>query len=172
MKTIKLMITGMFSLGLALAVSAQDQPSSGQNQQMPQDQSTTDETQQTPGLNEPGTQGQALGQNQQGDFTTWDEDSDGIVNNDEFQSGLENEGWFGNYDTNSDNMIDDKEWQAAREQNDYLEEDYYSTWDSNQDGMLGADEFNEGAYGTWDADGDNQITQSEYDENYSNWSRR
>lgn len=104
------------------------------------------------------------------DFDTWDGDGDGYINDQEFDAGLNKEGkYFNLYDSNSDGMVDDAEWGTASRTYDYLESDYYSTWDADEDGYLNQEEVVGGAYETWDTNKNGKIERLEYDDRYADW---
>lgn len=110
-------------------------------------------------------------QPQNSHFDTWDTDGDGYINDTEFGTGIDHEGHFKLYDSNTDGVIDDAEWRTARETSEFLESDFFTSWDTDQDGFLHEDEFVQGTYNTWDANRDGQLEQQEYDDNYVDWSR-
>ncbi|GGK48345.1 hypothetical protein [Salinarimonas ramus] len=57
---------------------------------------------------------------------------------------------------------------SASEFQPYIDQTY-DAWDTNQDDLLGEEEFFSGLFGTWDEDRDTILIQEEYDRGYASW---
>lgn len=117
-------------------------------------------------------------------FETWDADDDGSLNNDEFNSAIfantdaddddfvdEDEwnrgftGMYGNYveddfatyDTDGDGNLDSDEWNEV-----YVETDFYTTYDADENDLVTEDEFNQGLYSDWDTNDDDMVDENEF----------
>jgi len=97
-------------------------------------------------------------------FSDWDWNEDGLLTEDEFIDGAEDEGLFGDWDDDADGMLDDAEFKAG----------IYSRWDRNNDGRLSVNEWDRGvdtwfgedtvdlAVDNWDVDGNGIINRAEF----------
>mgnify|MGYP006302286453 FL=1 len=84
---------------------------------------------------------------------SWDSDGDGVLNQSEWNAGLEDEGVFGNYDMNADGALDDDEWgedlvdldgsidDTFDMDEDAFAEQSYGLYDRNDDGLIDDDEL-------------------------------
>ncbi len=106
------------------------------------------------------------------DYAGWDTDADGSLNDEEFFNTT-----FGNTDVDDDDAISEEEWNAgyAGMYGSYVNEDDYTTWDADADGMLNRDEWYQGfgetdVYTTYDADADSAVTEDEWNTGlYGDW---
>ena len=130
------------------------------------------------------------------DFTTYDEDNDGMWSEAEFNQGYEADfaGWdidgdsyiddeefyetgFGSVDVNEDDMIDEEEWNEGFNNlyGDYANSDDFDLFDGDADGFLDKEEWNEGFsdsswFDSYDNDGDGYVDTDELDEGiFNDW---
>ena len=98
-------------------------------------------------------------------FNRLDADMDGNLGELEWNEGFDNV--YGDYlgtrdmdqfDENGDRMISGEEYY-----NGFSESDFYSSYDSNRDSSIDADEFNESVFNNWDENGDGTLDNSEFD---------
>lgn len=66
-------------------------------------------------------------------FSTYDENESGLIEQAEFEQGLDDEGVFGAADENDDGLLDDDEFGAG----------FFESWDVNADGVLEQAEWND-----------------------------
>lgn len=101
----------------------------------------------------------------QNDFTAWDTDGDGALNDEEFFNTT-----FGNTDADDDEMINQEEWDQgfASMYSNYVEDGDFGVFDADEDGELSNDEWNLGFtetewFNTYDADASADVTEPEWD---------
>lgn len=96
-----------------------------------------------------------------GMYADWDSDNDVQISSDEYAVGAErwygadHDGDFDTLDEDSSGYLDQSEWSAG------WNNDYYTAWDSDSDGLLNNDEFSTGVYNTADLDADQYISVEE-----------
>ncbi len=105
-----------------------------------------------------------IGDTYQNDFTTWDVDADGGLNEDEFYATT-----FGNTDVDNDDLISEDEWNQgyASMYGNYSEDTDFATFDTDADGSLSSEEWRTGFgestwFTTYDADADTSLTEDEW----------
>lgn len=119
-------------------------------------------------------------------FFEWDTDNSGYMSNTEFNLGV-----FGQWDRDGNKKIDSEEWSirgtvwdnpaiatatfnslaptidkpiiCRQFEDGYVECSNYMPWDSNIDGLLDINEFNEGVFKSLDANQNNRIEDREFD---------
>ena len=127
-----------------------------------------------------------FGSSYEDDWSTWDADGDGGLNDDEFydttygfadtnnDEGLDESEWsegynnlygdygneedFAEYDTNDDNILDENEWNEG-----WGDSDWFNDYDANDDELVDDTEWNDGFFGNWDEDNDGMWSEDEYD---------
>ncbi|GAA0188263.1 hypothetical protein GCM10009122_46080 [Fulvivirga kasyanovii] len=106
-------------------------------------------------------------QNRDNDYSTWDNNGDNKVDNNEFSSTLNDNGYYDDWDTNSDQRIDENEWNNGAvtyyDGYDYEEDGTFNDWDTNDDSYLDEDEYFEGTFELWDDDDNGYVDNNEYD---------
>ncbi|MFN7025497.1 MAG: hypothetical protein ACK4QP_13455 [Pseudorhizobium sp.] len=108
-----------------------------------------------------GTAGLSEGEFATGVFASWDADNDLQITEDEYGAGSQR--WYGadyatpftDYDADTSGFIDRTEFGSA------WDNDYYNTWDADDDSLLSEDEYNTGIYGAADLDSNKVITVEE-----------
>ena len=117
-------------------------------------------------------------------FSEWDTDDNGSLNEDEFlsttfnftdaddDSGVDEDEWnmgfdttFGNFvgddfatfDSDADGVLDEEEWNSV-----FSESAWFGDFDTNDDAMLEETEFDEGLFGEWDTNDDDTIDEDEF----------
>lgn len=101
------------------------------------------------------------------DYSSWDTDADGNVDELEFEVGLEDEGLFTDYDANEDDIWDDEEYQLVLEEEEWLGDDELVTWDLDGDGAVYKDEFYDRIYDTWNEDDNEWLDEDEFEDNWA-----
>lgn len=101
-------------------------------------------------------------------FGRWDSTSDGNIDANEFNAGLNQGTWFRDWDADGNGELSDAEFRTAtagwRTAPEGVEQDgLFDVWDSDKDGVVDTVEFNTGVYSTWDRDSNDMIDNSEYD---------
>lgn len=119
-------------------------------------------------------------------FQNWDRNQDHNIDKDEFyrakfeQADKDNDGklssdeWYAAYDNRYRNMLDKREFGAYDTNQDgsisvfeftdaFRGTNYYSSYDSNNDGKVDQKELNEHVFNEWDDNGDGKIGQDEYE---------
>lgn len=103
-------------------------------------------------------------------YDDWDEDSNNVIDNDEFDARWNEIGYYGTWDADADGAINEEEWETGINDNytNYNNDAHgnYEDWDRNRDGMLDEQEFREGNYSLWDNNNDGNIQDNEYQEWY------
>lgn len=66
------------------------------------------------------------------DFATFDEDSDGILDNEEWNNVFTDSDWFETFDADTNSMLTEDEWDTG----------LFNDWDANDDDMIDEDEYN------------------------------
>lgn len=101
-------------------------------------------------------------------FSDSDTDADGFLNEDEF-----NVSNFGNADANDDGSIDEDEFNAGATGlfGNYVGDDDFTNFDTDGDGVLNNDEFGVGfsgtdLFGNYDVDDDNNLTNTELNDGF------
>lgn len=101
-------------------------------------------------------------------FEDWDLDGDSQVNQDEFNDSWTTQGYWNLYDRDNDGIIDEEEWnKGLDEYYDRFDRDQlgnYRDYDLNNDGWLDEEELAESSFVIWDTDGDGRIDSSEFRE--------
>lgn len=97
----------------------------------------------------------------------WNTDNQAGLSSDEFRTGLEGTGAFDRWDTNGDNMLSQTEFNEGLGYNDdafnaRFGDDYYTSWDANEDSNVDEDEFYDGVYSTYDTDSNAMIDEPEF----------
>ncbi len=113
-----------------------------------------------------------IGDTYQNDFTTWDVDADGGLNEEEFSNTT-----FANTDVDDDDFIDEDEWDQGFSSmyGNYVDDTDFATFDTDADGGLSAEEWNAGFadtewFTTYDADADTSVTETEWNTGlYTDW---
>lgn len=107
-----------------------------------------------------------FGNTYENDLSEWDADEDGSLNDEEFYNTT-----FGNTDADDDDAINEDEWNAGYTgmYGDYVGEGDFTTFDADDDGMLNNDEWNQGFgetewYGTYDSNADDTVSETEWDQ--------
>lgn len=95
------------------------------------------------------------------DFTNWDSNQDGYLDEDEYSGGF-----FKNLDGNTDGKVDETEWNDGLT-NSNVTGQSWADWDIDRDGFLNDGEYRDGySKGSWsrawDTDKDNRLSQDEY----------
>lgn len=100
------------------------------------------------------------------DVNEWDTDNEAGISLDEYRTGMTDTGIFKEWDANNDDMLSQAEFEEEVGEittfNDRFGDDYFDTWDVNDDNNVGEDEFYEGTYSVYDADEDNIIEEPEF----------
>lgn len=119
------------------------------------------------------------------EWSTWDADGDGYLNDNEFYDTAygwvdadnddlisENEwndgynnlyddygtvGDFGEYDINDDGALDDNEWTEG-----WGDSEWFNDYDANNDELLDNNEWDTGVFSSWDEDGDGFWNDNEF----------
>ncbi|MDT0645736.1 hypothetical protein RM545_03455 [Zunongwangia sp. F260] len=119
------------------------------------------------------------------DYTAWDIDEDGVLDEDEFYTVnfanadtddddvLSEDEWntgyttmygtyyddedFSVYDTDEDGFLSDEEWNAS-----LVDSPWFDEYDANTDTYVDVNEYRTGLYNTWDTDFDGYLNESEY----------
>ncbi len=101
-------------------------------------------------------------------FSDSDTDADGFLNEDEF-----NVANFGNADANDDGFVDDDEFNSAATGlfGNYVGDDDFGNFDTDGDGVLSNDEFGVGfsgtdLFGNYDVDDDDNLTDTELNDGF------
>ena len=68
------------------------------------------------------------------------------------------------WDDNDDGLLDEAEFSQG-----LLDAGVFDEWDVDDDDLVGSDEFAEGVYGLWDTDGDGELTIDEWDNAVDRW---
>ncbi|GAA0894280.1 hypothetical protein GCM10009122_39610 [Fulvivirga kasyanovii] len=101
-------------------------------------------------------------------FDDWDDDSDELVDQDEFGNTFSDAGYYDDWDLDNDEFIDEDEWQSGVTNNfdgyDYDTYGEFSDWDTDNDNLLDEDELVIGNFTVWDTDRDGNIEVAEYEE--------
>lgn len=88
----------------------------------------------------------------------WDEDDNGELTDDEFETALVEVDYFGAWDADADGTLTEDEWTTGTDK--YLV-DYdvgdFSEWDTDDNDLLSDEEFNEGVFNLADENDDNLI---------------
>ena len=66
------------------------------------------------------------------DFTEYDVNNDGSLDEDEWFQGWGDSDWFNDFDANDDSYVDNNEWETG----------LFDNWDENDDGSWNEDEYN------------------------------
>lgn len=91
----------------------------------------------------------------------WDMDGNGLVGNDEFRVGFDNEDWFDGVDGDNNDMLSSAEFGSAT--SDWgLNDDAFVNWDADRDGMLSSTEFGDGVFDEWDRSDDELLDENEF----------
>ncbi len=103
-------------------------------------------------------------------FGNADANQDGSISEDEWNAGYTSmygnyseDGDFANFDTDADGSISSEEWTAG-----FADSEWYSTYDADANGSISEEEWNSGLYGDWDTNDDGMIDENEYN-NYSGY---
>ncbi|HEX6983057.1 MAG TPA: hypothetical protein VF181_09875 [Balneolaceae bacterium] len=100
----------------------------------------------------------------------WDYNDDLYLDEDEFQSALDDVGYYETWNYDGEDYLTEDEWNEGI--NDffgaYHSDDFgtFADWDVDGDGLLSDDEFDEGVFETVDLNDDGQIEADEFDEWY------
>lgn len=86
-------------------------------------------------------------------FEVWDADGDGALDQDEFETGMEQIGAFGLFDQDDDEWLDEGEFRDVGVGNGNL----FDEWDLNDNHFLDENEFLTGVFGHYDAEGDGRL---------------
>jgi len=121
-------------------------------------------------------------------FDYWDSDDDGLIENEEYSSGVrerydydrnqnlsrgewdrstpwsEDLGSYEVYDLNGDNVVDEDEWNEGVQSFSYDE-----AYDTDRDGALNKEEYTDMTYDSADMDRDGEISVDEFQENRPHW---
>ncbi|MDQ3205231.1 MAG: hypothetical protein M3Q40_01680 [Pseudomonadota bacterium] len=107
---------------------------------------------------------------------TWDVNSDGSLDNEEFRTRFNDGDWYGDWDTDRSGGISEEEFTRAsanwRQVPEGVDRDgLFSAWDTNDDGMLDNDELVTGIFSTLDRDRNTMLDTGEYDagRNWLGW---
>lgn len=94
-----------------------------------------------------------------------DEDDDGLIDEKEWNNGYNNlygdygtVGDFGEYDLNDDDYLDENEWSAG-----WGDSDWFNDYDANDDELVDNNEWDEGIFDTWDDNDDGFWNDDEFD---------
>jgi len=96
-----------------------------------------------------------------GVFSDWDRDNDMLISEEEYGLGAgrwygaDYDGVFADYDTDATGYLEPAEFGAS------WDNDYYTAWDTDGDGLLSEDEYSTGLYNTSDVDQNMVITVGE-----------
>ena len=90
------------------------------------------------------------------DIGLFDGDEDGMLSDEEFSEGFNEDDRFGAFDTNRDGALDAEEFGARMGDEDM------GLFDENEDGVLDNDEFTRGTYQRYDRDRSGFLEESEY----------
>lgn len=100
----------------------------------------------------------------------WDYNDDLYLDNDEFQSALDDVGYYDAWNYDGEDYITEDEWNEGVDDffGAYHSDDFgtFADWDVDGDGLLSDDEFEEGVFKTVDLNDDGQIVDDEFDEWY------
>lgn len=101
-------------------------------------------------------------------FAAWDADGDGLLDAQEFSTGLDERAIFASWDVDDDGGIDAQELDTALMRIGWSPdpnpgERYLSEWDLDGDGMLSDAELGQGLYEAWDEDDDGDIGVDEFE---------
>lgn len=99
-------------------------------------------------------------------FSDWDGNSDSNLDEDEFDSALEEVGYYDDWDADGDSFLSEQEWNDGIDSfGVYGTADYedFSEWDEDEDGRLSEDEFGAGIFDTVDRDDDDSIGEDDWD---------
>lgn len=96
----------------------------------------------------------------------WNTDNQAGISSDEFRAGMTDTGIFKEWDANNDGMLSQAEFEEEIGENtdftDRFGDDYFTSWDADNDDGIGEDELYEGAYSAYDADENNVIEEPEF----------
>jgi hypothetical protein len=96
---------------------------------------------------------------------SWDANSDGMIDREEFRAGI-GENAFGTWDTDNDGSLSREEYEIGTTGQDDADsfspwDERYGEWDADQDSTLSRDEYDEGLWGAFDADADDMWNDDE-----------
>ncbi len=94
-------------------------------------------------------------------FAEWDMDGNGLVGNDEFRMGFQNNNWFDEWDSDRDGRLADNEFRPLAA-GWGIGPEMFPTWDMNQDGFLDEREIGDGMFTEWDANDDMMLDDNEF----------
>ena len=98
------------------------------------------------------------------EYTRWDQNGDGLLDNNEFNASLDDEREFDEWDEDRNGVLEEKEFGAGySKEYDEMGPDY-ATYDRNRDGGMDRDEFNYGRFNDYDRDRDGYLSREEYEE--------
>lgn len=100
-----------------------------------------------------------------GYYTTWDADRDMRLTSTEFERGFDSDSWWDNWDLDDDTYLSEDEFNTAYSGYSWYTPTLYSDYDLDGDGLLTDDEWRDGLFTTWDTDRDTYLTADEYDMN-------
>jgi len=102
------------------------------------------------------------------DYTYYDDDMDELLTAEEFEAAYTDIGYYNTWDLNDDGILDENEWATgiSNYYGDYDGDDYgvYDDWDLDNDGYINDDEFVDNNFAFWDTDDDGFVDEVEYDE--------
>lgn len=93
-----------------------------------------------------------------GDLKGMDEDGDGRISRNEYESHVSEINVLESRDTNTDGIIDESEYDVIGFDADF------DAWDVNEDSYLDRDEFRDGIFSTYDANNDGYWESDEFDD--------
>lgn len=103
-------------------------------------------------------------------YERWDDNRDDMLNQEEFTSFWNDENYGADWDSGGDGVVQQKEFDSGLDefygtQWEDLSAHSYQDWDLDGDGFIDEDEMTKGTFHAWDENDDQQIDQEEYEKN-------
>lgn len=95
-----------------------------------------------------------------------DMDGDGILTQDEYNTGFSQAGTFGGYDADGDSMLSQEEFDAGfanigEHRDEGFQMGAFEDFDADADGMLNEDEYNSALFSSYDTDQSGDLNEQE-----------
>jgi Ca2+-binding EF-hand superfamily protein len=100
------------------------------------------------------------------EFGSWDTNRDDRIDENEFNTVMDDNDYYNRWDADRDNRISETEWNTGIGENypDYDEntDGLFDDWDTDRDGYLNNDEYYGGTFNAWDDDRSGYLDTNEY----------